>query len=73
MNKEFRYVGDVSFLYNKTYYCEYVSSDSNYPYHVFEYKGSKIFASVTEDYFKLSFVDIKEERKIKINKLNGSR
>ena len=57
------------FKSDKIYNYEISNEPNNdYPYHIYNFNA--IIATFSKTYFDCLFIDIKEERKLKLNKLN---
>ena len=71
IGKNYRKEGDWDrFSSDKIYYYEISNATNNdYPYHIYNGNKSINMASFSKPYFDCLFIDLKEERKQKINKL----
>lgn len=62
---------DYGIKLGQIYYYEIDDSSYFYPYNIFSLRNSTIsFATFSKEYFNLLFVDIKNERKLKLEKIH---
>ena len=68
MSQQFGNIYDTKFYQNDIY--SYICDIDNDIYRIFD--GDKILATFNKIYFSALFIDLIEERKLKLNKINES-